>query len=83
MIPVQATSRSRRLFKLRGSRSALQGRPRQATRLAVQMAVGEDDETDGGVVRHKLPSKKKRSHPGAEHNLMSAVKANRKASKKH
>ena len=73
---MQATSRSRRLFKLRGSRSALQGRPRQATRLAVQMA-------DGGVVRHKLPSKKKRSHPGAEHNLMSAVNANRKASKKH
>ena len=79
---MQATSRSRRLFKLRGSRSALQGRPRQATRLAVQMAVGEDDETDGVVVRHKLPSKKKRSHSGAEHNLMSAVNANRKASKK-
>ena len=36
------------MFKLRGSRSAVQGRPRQATRLVVQMAVGEDDETDGG-----------------------------------
>ena len=61
----------------------MQGRPRQATRLVVQMAVGEDDETDGGVVRHKLPTKKKRSHPGAEHSLQNAVKANRKASKKH
>ena len=61
----------------------MQGRPRQATRLVVQMAVGEDDETDGGVVRHKLPTNKKRSHPGAEHSLQNAVKANRKASKKH
>ena len=68
---------------MRGSRSAVQGRPRQATRLLVQMAVGEDDATDGGIVRHKLPNKKKRSHPGAEHILEAAVKANRKASKKH
>ena len=83
LIPVQATARSRRMFKLRGSRNAVQGRPRQATRLAVQLAVGEDDETDGGVVRHKLPTKKKRSHPGEENSLQSAVKANRKASKKH
>ena len=78
-----ATARSRRLYKLRGSRSAVQGRPRQATRLAVQMAVGEDDETDGGIVRHKLPTKKKRSHPGSDHSLHTAVQANRKASKKH
>ena len=83
LIPVQATARSRRLFKMRGSRSAVQGRPRQATRLVVQMAVGEDDDTDGGIVRHKLPNKKKRSHPGSEHSLQAAVKANRKASKKH
>lgn len=61
----------------------MQGRPRLASRVAVQMAVGEDDEMDGGIVRHKLPSKKKRSHAGAEHSLQSAVNANRKASKKH
>ena len=61
----------------------MQGRPRQTSRVVVQMAVGEDDDTDGGVVRHKLPSKKKRSHAGAEHSLMNAVQANRKASKKH
>jgi hypothetical protein len=83
LIPVQATARSRRLFKLSGSRSAVQGRPRLASRLVVQMAVGEDDETEGGIVRHKLSNKKKRSHAGSEHSLISAVKANRKASKKH
>ena len=81
---MQATARSRRLYKLRGSRSAVQGRPRLGTRLAVQLAVGEDDDTDGGIVRHKLPSgKKKRARPGAEHSLNNAVEANRRASKKH
>ena len=80
---MQATSRSRRLYKLRGSRNAVQGKPRQATRLAVHIGVGEDDETDGGIVRHKLPTKKKRYYPGSDHSLQAAVQANRKASKKH
>ena len=83
LIPVQSTSKSRRLYKLRGSRSAVQGRPRLDTRLAVQLAVGDDSETEGGVVRHKLPSRRKRTHAGGEHSLDSAVRANRKASKKH
>ena len=82
MIPVQATAKSRRLFKLRGSRSAIQGRPRLAQRLVVQLAV-DDDDLDGGEVRHKLPSKKKRLCPSSEHNLNNAVKANRRPSKKH
>ena len=46
------------------------------------MAVGEDDETEGGIMRHKLPNKKKRSHPGSEHSLQSAVIANRKTKRK-
>ena len=82
MIPVQATAKSRRLFKLRGSRSAIQGRPRLAQRLVVQLAV-DDDDLDGGEVRHKLPSKKKRLCPSSEHNLNNVVKANRRPSKKH
>ena len=83
LIPVQATARSRRLYKLRGSRSAVQGRPRLTDRLIVQLAVGEDEDTDGGILRHKLPGRKQRSHKGGEHSLMAAVLANRRASKKH
>ena len=83
IIPVQATAKSRRMFKLRGSRSAIQGRPRKEQRLAVQLTVGEDDDSDGGVVRHKLPHKKQRAAPGAGHSLMESVSANRRASKKH
>ena len=71
---MQATARSRRLFQLRGSTSAVQGRHRLASTVVVQMVVGEDDETEGGIMRHKLPNKKKRSHPGSEHSLQSAVK---------
>ena len=47
------------------------------------MSVGDDDETEAGVVRHKLPTKRKRVYAGTEHSLDSAVSANRKASKKH
>ena len=65
MIPVQATAKSRRLFKLRGSRSAIQGRPRLAQRLVVQLAV-DDDDLDGGEVRHKS-LKMKRLCPSYEH----------------
>ena len=83
LIPVQSTAKSRRLYKLRGSKSAVQGRPRLGQRLTVQLTVGEEEDTDGGVVRHKLPSKNKKKGGGAEHNLSSAVTANRRASKKH
>ena len=83
IIPVQATAKSRRMFKLRGSRSAIQGRPRKEQKLAVQLSVGEDDGSDGGVVCHKLPHKKQRLAPGAGHSLMESVGAPRQASKKH
>ena len=47
----------------------------------MQLTVSDGD-TDGGIVRHKLPTKKKRAKDSSAHNLMSAVSANRKASKK-
>ena len=80
---MQTTAKSRRLYKLRGSRTAVQGRPRLAHRLAVQMAVGDAEDTDGGVLRHKLPGRKQRNHAGGEHRLSAAIAANRRASKKH
>ena len=74
LIPVQATARSRRVYKMRGSRSAVAGRPRNAQRLEVQMNVDDDLEEDG-VLRHKLPCKKRKSGKGHVHDLMSAVSA--------
>ena len=82
IIPVQATAKSRRLYKMRGSRSSVQGRPRAAQRLSVQLAV-DDGELDEGEVRHKLPTKKMRLCPSSDHNLDNAVEANRRQSKKH
>ena len=82
IIPVQATAKRRRLYKMRGNRSAVQGRPRLAQRLSVQLAV-DDDDLDGGVVRHKLPTKKQRTCPSSSHNLDQAVTDNRRPSKKH
>ena len=70
------------MYKLRGSRSAIQGRPRLAQRLSVQLAI-DDDDLDGGEVRHKLPTKKRRLCPSADHNLGAAIDSNRRASKKH
>ena len=69
------------MFKMRGRAPALQGRPRNSQRLAVQLTVGDEQEEDGGVVRHKLPTLKKRK--GTNHSLVSATEANRRASKKH
>ena len=80
-IPVQTTAISRRFFKQRGSRVALTGRPRKNTQLASQMVVGDDDESDQGILRHKLPTKKQRIHPA--HNLASLVSANKRNIKKH
>ena len=82
VIPVQATAKSRRLYKMRGNRSAVQGRPRLAQRLTVQLAV-DDDNLDGGVVRHFLPSKKPRVSNSKVHSLDKAVVDNRRVSKKH
>ena len=63
---------------MRGNRSAVQGRPRQAQRLTVQLAV-DDQDLDGGVVRHFLPSKSN----SIVHSLDRAVVENRRSSKKH
>ena len=83
LIPVQATAKSRRVYKLRRSRSAITGRPRRAQKLAVQMNV-DDNEEAGGVLRHKLPHHKKRKvSKGNIHNLMSAVSEGRGPNKKH
>lgn len=75
------TAKSRRLYKMRGSRTAVQGRPRHGQRLVVQLTVGEGDDEDGGIVRHKLPTKKQKK--GAGHSLVSAVEANKRSVKKH
>ena len=82
LIPVQATAKSRRVYKLRRSRSAITGRPRRAQKLAVQMNV-DDNEEAGGVLRHKLPHKKRKVSKGNIHNLMSAVSEGRGPNKKH
>ena len=82
IIGVQATAKSRRVYKMRGSRLAIQGRPRRVEKLAVQLAVGDDDDDeDAGIVRHKLPAKKVKS--GHSHSLNDAVLANKRPVKKH
>ena len=72
-ISVQNTSKSRRIYKHRGSQKAQVGRPQKHVR---QPKVVE------GITYHSLPTgrKRKRKHP---HSLASAVKANRAAEKKH
>ena len=81
LIPVQTTAKSRRLYKMRGSRAAVQGRPRHGQRMSVQLDIGEGEEDDGGVLRHKLPSMKRKTGPG--HSLSNAVSANKRSTKKH
>ena len=83
MIPVQSTAKSRRLYKMRGRRPALQGRPRQGTKLLSQMVVGDGEDEDGGIVRHKLPGGKQCKKRVSGHSLASAVLSNRRSSKKH
>ena len=80
LIPVQVTAKSRRVYKMRGSRSAVAGRPRLGLKLSVQMNVDDENEDDG-VLRHKLPTKKRKK--GDIHDLMSSVGAGRGPSKKH
>ena len=79
-IPVQSTAVSRRLYKMRGSRLAVQGRSRLGTRLATQLTVTDQDD-DGGVVRHKLPTKQKRK--ARCHSLNDAVQTNKRSVRKH
>ena len=65
---------------MRGNRSSIQGRPRALQRVSKQHTIEVDAE---GVVRHKLPSKKRRTAPSKEHSLQAAVIGNRRTSKKH
>jgi hypothetical protein len=82
MIGVQATAKSRRVYKMRGREVAVQGRPRHGQRVAVQLAVGDaDEEEDAGIVRHKLPvikAKKRQTH-----SLNESVLGNKRGVKKH
>ena len=71
---------SRRMYKMRGSRVAVQGRSRKGTRLTTQLTV-TDKEDDGGILRHKLPLKKAKKVRG--HSLNDAVDTNRRSVKKH
>lgn len=65
---------------MRGIRAALQGRPRNNQRLSVQLYIGEGEEEDGGVFRHKLPTMKRKI--GSGHSFSSAVAANKRSAKK-
>lgn len=78
---MQATAKSRRKFKMRGRRPAIQGRPRHDQQLAVQLTDGDTEEEDSEIVRHKLPTMKKKK--GASHCLVRATEANKRAVKKH
>ena len=78
---MQSTAKSRRLFKFRGSRAGIQGRPRIRQRLAVQLDLGNcDEDDDGGVVKHKLPSKKQNT--GTAHSLSKSVAKNKRSARK-
>ena len=71
-IPVQKTSKSRRLYKIRGSQGAPKGRP------TGDIVKSKNTET----VYHCLPKQKgrKRKNP---HSISASVSANRAAEKKH
>ena len=79
MIPVQSTAKARRLYKMRGRSKAVTGRPRAMQRLSVQMTIGDDDDQDAGIVRHKLPGKKVKKGP--DHSPNSAIVKNKRSSK--
>ena len=79
VIPIQSTAKARRLYKMRGRNKAVTGRPRAMQRLSVQMTVGDDDDQDAGIVRHKLPGKQTKKGPG--HSLNNAIVNNKRCSK--
>ena len=59
----------------------MQGRTRLSQGLSVQLAVGDTDQEDSGVLRHKLPAKKRKV--GSVHSLGSSVSGNKRSTKKH
>ena len=79
MIPIQSTAKARRLYKMRGRSKSVTGRPRAMQRLSLQMTVGDDDDQDVGIVRHKLPGKQAKKGPG--HSLNAAIVNNKRSSK--
>ena len=78
-INIQTTSKSRRTFRLRGSRSAYFGAPTKVQKKKIQMIVTETNEVFG----HKLPGKSKKKKKNNPHNLMASVVAVRSAERKH
>ena len=77
LINVQQTTKSRRVWKNRGSQPATQGRKVQDLEIRTQMLTEADD-----AVYHSLPKQKKQL-PKQVHSLNAAVQANRAGTKKH
>ena len=77
-IPVQVTARSRRTFRLRGSRMAIMGAPTKTQAVKRQLEVDDKDET----LRHILPKLKKKKTK-QKHSLKTDVEKNQRCSKKH
>ena len=73
-IPIQSRSKARRVFKMRGSGTAIQGRPTKD--------LSNTKSTDGDVVYYSLPKSKtrKKSRP---HSLSTIVEQNLASDKKH
>ena len=81
LIPIQSTSKARRLYKMRGRSKAVTGRPRSGQKLISQMVVADDDEgLDSGIVRYKLPGGKA-SKRATDHNLKLSVEKNKRSRK--
>ena len=78
IIPVQVTAKSRRIYKLRGSRTAIMGAPTKSQALKRQLNITDEDE----IVRHKVPTLK-RPKQKQKHSLENDVGLNRRSSKKH
>ena len=74
-IPVQNTSKSRRVFKMRGRNSTLKGRPTK------DFPKSSSKDKDGNV-RHTLP-KQKTHKKRRMHSLAGIVKTNVPSDKKH
>ena len=77
LINVQQTTKSRRVWKNRGSQPATQGRKVQDLEIRTQMLTEADD-----AVYHSLPKQKKQL-PKQVHSLNAAAQANRAGTKKH